>query len=61
MVFIAEFDYSLFSGSGSGADPDMRNYGMYIAAMSQYADMQGVINSSDFINNMMDDAFVMTA
>ena len=24
--------------------------------MSQYADMQGVINSSDFINNMMDDA-----
>ena len=45
-----------FNGSGNGADPDMINYGMTLAAMSQYASMQGVANSSGFIDNMMDDA-----
>ncbi|CAB1059486.1 hypothetical protein D1BOALGB6SA_4248 [Olavius sp. associated proteobacterium Delta 1] len=45
-----------FSGSGNGADLDMMNYGMSLAAMSQYASMQGVTNSSDFINDMMNDA-----
>lgn len=43
-------------GSGSGADQSMRNYGMTMAAMSQYADMIGMPNSSGMVTAMMGDA-----
>lgn len=46
----------LVSGSGIGADTDMRNYGMTIAAMSQEAATLGMPFSSGMITAMMDDA-----
>jgi len=46
----------LLPGSGTGATADMRNYGMAIAAMSQYADTLGMPFSSGMITAMMDDA-----
>ena len=46
----------LVSGSGAGADTNMRNYGMTIAAMSQYASSLGMPSSSGIITAMMDDA-----
>ncbi len=46
----------LVSGSGTGATIDMRNYGITIAAMSQYAKNIGMTNSSGIITAMMSDA-----
>src|SRR5512144_1641132 len=46
----------LVSGSGAGAAQDMRNYGITIAAMSQYAKNIGMTNSSGIIMDMMNDA-----
>jgi hypothetical protein len=46
----------LVSGSGTGATIDMRNYGITIAAMSQYAKTIGMTNSSGIITAMMSDA-----
>jgi hypothetical protein len=46
----------LVSGSGTGAAQDMRNYGITIAAMSQYAKNIGMTNSSGIIMDMMNDA-----
>ncbi len=46
----------LVSGSGTGATQDTRNYGMTIAAMSQYAKNIGMTNSSGIISAMMSDA-----
>ncbi len=43
-------------GSGIGADQNMMNYGITIAAMSQYALEAGMSHSSGFVTNMMDDA-----
>ncbi|WP_242354276.1 carboxypeptidase-like regulatory domain-containing protein [Anaeromyxobacter sp. SG64] len=43
-------------GSGSSADANSRNYGMSIAAMSQYAQMIGMTTSSGIVTVMMDDA-----
>ena len=44
-------------GSGSSATQDMKNYGMSIAAMSQYAKAQGMTTSSSgMVTAMMDDA-----
>ncbi len=44
------------AGSGAGATTDMKNYGMVIAAMSQYAQTIGMLDSSGIITAMMDDA-----
>ncbi len=44
------------NGSGTAADQNMRNYGMTIAAMSQYANMVGMPNSSGMVTSMMNDA-----
>jgi hypothetical protein len=46
----------LVSGSGAGATQEMRNYGITIAAMSQYAKNIGMTNSSGIITDMMNDA-----
>jgi len=46
----------LTSGSGSGATQDMRNYGMVLAAMSQYANTIGMPFSSGMVTAMMNDA-----
>ncbi|HEX9136370.1 MAG TPA: hypothetical protein VF905_05440, partial [Nitrospirota bacterium] len=46
----------LVSGSGTGAAQDMTNYGITIAAMSQYAKNIGMTNSSGIIMDMMNDA-----
>lgn len=46
----------LVPGSGSSASQDQRDYGMCIAAMSQYAKDQGMTNSSAMITAMMNDA-----
>ena len=46
----------LVPGSATGATPDMMNYGMTLAAMSQYAKGAGMTNSSGFVTAMMDDA-----
>ncbi len=43
-------------GSGSGATQDSKNYGMSIAAMSEYAKTIGMTASSGIITAMMDDA-----
>jgi len=43
-------------GSGATADQNMKNYGMTIAAMSQYANMIGMPNSSGMVAAMMNDA-----
>jgi hypothetical protein len=44
------------AGSGAGATQDVKNYGMVIAAMSQYAMSIGMPDSSGIITAMMDDA-----
>ncbi len=43
-------------GSGSAATQEMRNYGMSIAAMSQYAKDMGMASSSQMVTAMMNDA-----
>ncbi len=45
------------AGSGSGADQNRKNYGMSIAAMSQYANTVGMtVSSSGMVTAMMKDA-----
>jgi hypothetical protein len=44
------------NGSGMGANQDMKNYGMTIAAICQYANDIGMPNSSGMVTAMMDDA-----
>ncbi len=46
----------LVPGSGTGATQDMRNYGMAIAAMTQYANNVGMTSSSGIVTSMMADA-----
>lgn len=46
----------LVPGSGAGASQDMRNYGMTLAAVSQYAKGLNMANSSSMVTAMMDDA-----
>lgn len=46
----------MVAGSGSAATQDMRNYGMAIAAMSQYAKTIGMPASSGMVTAMMNDA-----
>ena len=46
----------LMSGSGAGATQDAKNYGMTIAAMSQYAATLGMPHSAGMITAMMNDA-----
>ncbi|MEO8653249.1 MAG: hypothetical protein ABI409_03920 [Ramlibacter sp.] len=46
----------LVPGSAAGATQDMMNYGMTLAAMSQYAKGAGMSNSSGFVMAMMNDA-----
>lgn len=47
----------LLAGSGSGASQDARNYGMALAAMSQYAKSLNMPVSSAVVTAMMNDAF----
>jgi hypothetical protein len=44
------------NNSGTGANQDMKNYGMTIAAICQYAKDIGMPNSSGLVTAMMDDA-----
>ena len=46
----------LAAGSGTGANQDAQNYGMTLAAMSQYAQTLGLSTSSTMITAMMNDA-----
>jgi len=46
----------LTPGSGTGATQDMRNYGIMLAAMSQYANTIGMPISSGMVTTMMNDA-----
>ena len=46
----------LVPGSGAGAGPDARNYGMTLAAMSQYAKSLNMANTSAMVTAMMSDA-----
>jgi hypothetical protein len=46
----------LVPGSAAGTTDDMRNYGITLAAMSQYAHGAGMANSSGFVTAMMNDA-----
>lgn len=46
----------LVAGSGTGATQDAQNYGMTLAAMSQYAKTLGVSTSSTIVTAMMNDA-----
>jgi hypothetical protein len=46
----------LTSGSGTGATQDMRNYGIMLAAMSEYAHSIGMPFSSGIVTAMMNDA-----
>lgn len=46
----------LVTGSGTGASQGMMNYGMVLAAMSQYAKGVGMPVSSAFVTAMMNDA-----
>lgn len=46
----------LVPGSGANASPDARNYGMALAAMSQYALSLSMTNSSALVTSMMNDA-----
>lgn len=47
----------LLAGSGSGASQDAKNYGMTLAAMSQYAQQTlGLSSSSSMVTAMMNDA-----
>jgi hypothetical protein len=43
-------------GAGTAADQGSRNYGMSIAAMSQYAETLGMMTSSGIVTAMMEDA-----
>jgi hypothetical protein len=44
------------AGSGSGADQNAKDYGMTIAAMSEYAKSIGMTTSSGIVTAMMQDA-----
>lgn len=44
------------NNSGMGANQDMKNYGMTIASICQYAKDTGMPNSSTMVTAMMDDA-----
>jgi hypothetical protein len=46
----------LTSGSGNSATQDQINYGMVLAAMSQYAQSQGMSSASAMVTAMMNDA-----
>jgi len=46
----------LVTGSGTGATQDAKNYGMTLAAMSQYAQTLGLGSSSAMVTAMMNDA-----
>jgi hypothetical protein len=46
----------LTPGSGTGATQDMKNYGMALAAVSQYAKDMGMSSSSGLVTAMMNDA-----
>ncbi len=46
----------LVPGSGTGASQDAQNYGMTLAAMSQYAQTLGLSSSSSMVTAMMNDA-----
>lgn len=46
----------LVAGSGAGASQDAQNYGMTLAAMSQYAKTVGLGSSSAMVTAMMNDA-----
>lgn len=46
----------LTPGSGNGATQEMRNYGIVLAAMSQYANSIGMPFSSGIVTAMMNDA-----
>lgn len=46
----------LVTGSGAGASQSAKNYGMTLAAISQYAQTQGMSSSSAMITAMMNDA-----
>lgn len=46
----------LAAGSGAHAGTDSRNYGMALAAMSQYAKSLGMANTSALVTSMMSDA-----
>jgi hypothetical protein len=46
----------LVAGSGSSASQDEVDYGMVLAAMSQYAHGQGMVSSSALVTAMMSDA-----
>jgi hypothetical protein len=46
----------LVPGSGANASQDARNYGMTLAAMSKYSQMQGMGSSSAMVLAMMNDA-----
>ncbi len=46
----------LVAGSGTGATQDMMNYGITLAALSQYAKNIGMADSSGIITDMMKDA-----
>ena len=46
----------LLRGSGANASPDARNYGMTLAAMSQYAKSLNMANTSALVTSMMSDA-----
>jgi hypothetical protein len=46
----------MVAGSGTGATQDMKNYGMAIAAMCEYARTIGMPDSSGMVTAMMNDA-----
>lgn len=46
----------LMTGAGNAASQDARNYGMTLAAMSQYAQSQGLGSSSAMVTAMLHDA-----
>jgi hypothetical protein len=46
----------LLTGSGTGASTDAQNYGMALAAISQYAQTQGMATSSAMVTALMNDA-----
>lgn len=46
----------LLPGSGAAASADARNYGMTLAAISQYASMIGMTNTSALVTAMMNEA-----
>ncbi len=45
---------TLVSGSGTGADTNLRNYGMAVAAMSQSPKDLGITSSKDASDGIMD-------